>query len=169
MAKLLKHLSVLPTLNRVFSIVDAHHDHSSGASCWFRSGDGCLMNPQILNGVDKVLITSANEIEYFDGVFPLIQTGPGHFLVDERDLRVRPKLGHRPAVAVERRTDDEFAIVIAGDACRDTVETLGGLLHGFDENQQLMVRLVDHLSASASSIEKNRYKAHLYSINWNLN
>jgi len=55
--RLLRRLNVLPTSNKVFNYVDAHSDHSSGGSCWFRKGDGCLVNPQILSGVDKVLIT----------------------------------------------------------------------------------------------------------------
>ncbi len=80
--RFLQRLKILPTFNKVFSFVDAHPDHDSGGSCWFRSGDGCLMNPQILGGVDKVLISSASEIDYLDDVFPLIQT-------DFRQLEVR--------------------------------------------------------------------------------
>ena len=82
----LRRLGVIPTPNRIFSVLDAHPDHMSGGSCWFRVEDGCLMNPQILGGVEKVLLNSSNELQYVENVFPVIQIGPNHNLVDAGDL-----------------------------------------------------------------------------------
>jgi len=99
-------------------------------------------------------------------VFPLIQTGPGHFLVDRDDFPVRSKLGHRPAVAVERRANDEFAIVIAGDVCRDPRETMGGLLHGSDENQQLLIGLSITWQPQPILSKRAALEHIQYSTNW---
>jgi hypothetical protein len=38
----LRRLGVIPTQNKIFSVLDAHLDHESGGSCWFRSEDGLL-------------------------------------------------------------------------------------------------------------------------------
>ena len=147
----------MPTRNRIFSYLDAHPEHMSGGSCWFKMEDGCLMNPQILGGIKQVLITSANELQYVDNVFPLIQIGSTHQLVDERDLLVNGTLGVRPSVAVERRTDAEFALVFAGDIAKDSRETVGGFLHGFAENEQMVVKLIEHLAQSIDTPEKRSY------------
>jgi hypothetical protein len=118
------------------------------------------MNPQILQGVDKVLLNTSNEIRYLEDVFPLIQVGPTHILVDEGDNLVDPKLGHHPAVAVERRASNDFAVLIAGDVALDTKETVGGKVDGFSENQCLLERLIDHLSESIDSSERRTLKAY---------
>jgi hypothetical protein len=151
---LLRRLGVLPTLNRIFSEIDAHPDHVSGGSCWFRREDGCLMNPQILGGIDKVLISTTNELKYFEDVFPLIQIGPTHDIVDEGDNFVLGQFGQRPAVALERRTETEFAIIIGGDVAKDSRETVGGMLHGWTENEKFVRKIVSHLAASLDNREK---------------
>jgi hypothetical protein len=150
----LRRLGVIATQNRIFSDLDAHLDHMSGGSCWFRSEDGCLINPQILGGVDKILLTHANELQHFEDVFPVVQIGPSHYLVDERDLVLNRQLGYRSSVAVERRTETEFALVFAGDIARDTRQTFGGLLHGFAENEKVVTKVIDHLARSIDSEEK---------------
>jgi hypothetical protein len=149
-----RRLGVLPTRNRIFSRTDAHADHVSGSSCWFRKDDGCLMNPQILGGIDKVLISSANELEYFEDVFPIIQIGPTHEIVDEGDLFVPGRLGQRPSVALERRTETEFAVIIAGDVAKDCRQTVGGVLHGWTENERFVGKIINHLAASIDTWEK---------------
>lgn len=150
----LRRLGVIPTQNRIFSVLDAHLDHESGGSCWFRSEDGCLMNPEILGGVDKILLNSANELQHSENVFPVVQVGPSHNLVDQGDLFVDRQLGSRPSVAVERRTETEFALVFAGDIAKDTRQTFGGLVHGFAENEKVVTKVIDHLARSMDTEEK---------------
>ena len=41
----LRRLNVIPTHNKIFSQLDAHPDHESGTSCWFKKEDGCFINP----------------------------------------------------------------------------------------------------------------------------
>jgi hypothetical protein len=112
------------------------------------------MNPEILGGVDKILLNSANELQYFENVFPVVQIGPSHNLVDLGDLFVDRQLGSRPSVAVERRTETEFALVFAGDIAKDTRQTIGGLLHGFAENEKAVTKVIDHLARSIDNEER---------------
>jgi hypothetical protein len=150
----LRRLGVIATQNRIVSELDAHLDHISGTSSWFRSEDGCLINPQILAGVNKILLTQANELQYVEDVFPVVQVGPLHELVDAGDYFVDRQLGVRPSVAVERRTDTEFALVFAGDIARDTRQTLGGLLHGFAENEKVVTKVINHLAQNMDTEDK---------------
>jgi len=160
LTRLLRHLELIPTVNKIFSDVDANNSHCSGSSIWLRHSDGCLMNPQVLRGIEKVLIASANELEYFDNAFPLIQVGDTHFLVDDEDNCVAQKIGHRATVAVERRTDTELAIIIAGDVARDKFETVGGIIDGITENREFITRIIEHLSASVGDEEKRMMDAY---------
>jgi hypothetical protein len=69
------------------------------------------------------------------------------------------QLGQRAAVALERRTEKEFAVIIAGDVAKDSRETLGGMSHGCTENRQFVSRMINHLAASIDSGEKRLHIA----------
>jgi hypothetical protein len=44
--------------------------------------------------------------------------------------------------------------VFAGDIAKDMRETVGGLLHGFSENERMVCRIIDHLARSIDTEEK---------------
>ncbi len=146
-----KRLEIIPTKYRVFSDTDAYEAHQSGSACWFRKSDGCFLNPEILKGIDKIALSTSNVIDYMGDVYPVVTISPMHFLVDERDLPVGRRLAERGAVAVERRTEKECALIVSGALASDPAETLGGMLPGIEENRKVVQQIVAHLSASISS------------------
>lgn len=151
LSKLLRRLEVLPTENRVFSDLDYLNAHQSGTSIWFRKSDKCFLNPIIFNQVSEVFLSNSNIIDYDGDTFPILETSPLQFLVDSGDLKVASPLGKKSCVAVMRQTQTEFALVFSGHFLNDTVETLGGALHGFDINFEVAKHILSLLGSKIPS------------------
>jgi hypothetical protein len=145
---------VLSTNNRVYSDQDSYTGHSSPMSPWFRKADGCLLNPEIFTGIDSILMSSVNLLDYAGDTFPIVEAGPLHLFVDDRDYPSNGVLGQKNAVAVLRRTAIEFSIFLGGSALDAPTETFGGTLPGIEANPILPVRL---LQALHDATQGNRY------------
>ncbi|MBM2324207.1 MULTISPECIES: hypothetical protein [Marivita] len=149
--RFLRRLEIIPSDRKVFSRIDSHLAHQSGGSVWFNKDDKSILNPQLFKGINRILISQVNTVDYVGDVFPIVQIGPTHFEVDSGDNLVNRPLGDRAAVAVERRTDSEFAIVICGEFSRDPVETLGGVVHGIDENEVAVRQILFQIDQAADA------------------
>ena len=143
--RILRDCEVLSTNNRVYSEQDSYEGHSSPMSPWFRKGDGCLLNPEIFTGIDSVLMSAVNLLDYSGDTFPIIEAGPLHLFVDAGDRPSKGILGRKNAAAVVRRTSTEFSIFLGGSALDSPTETFGGTLPGIDANRPLALRLLQTL------------------------
>jgi hypothetical protein len=151
---------VFSTNNRVYSEQDYYEGHSSPMSCWFRKSDGCLLNPELFTGIDRLLMSSTNLLAYDGDTFPIVEAGPLHLFVDAGDLPSRGVLGQKNAVAVLRRTATEFSIFLGGSALDAPTKTLGGILPGIEMNQNLALKVLKSLHEAAQG---NRYLNQAYS------
>ena len=158
--RIIRDCEVHSTNNRVYSEADFYRGHSSPMTSWFRKSDGCLLNPELFSGIDRLLMSSTNLLEYGGDTFPIVEAGPLHLFVDAGDIQSKGVLGRKNAVAVLRRTDTEFSIFLGGDALGAPKETVGGVLPGIEENQDLALRLLKALHEAA---EGNRHLNQAYS------
>jgi hypothetical protein len=150
---------VFSTNNRVFSEHDSYVGHSSPMSPWFRKADGCLLNPELFTGIESVLMSSVNLLDYAGDTFPIIEAGPLHLFVDDGDYPSEGVLGRKNAAGVLRRTATEFSIFLGGSALNAPRVTVGGPLPGIDANPVLATRL---LQALHEATQGNRYLNEAY-------
>jgi hypothetical protein len=158
--RIFRDCEVNSTNNRVYSELDFYRDHSSPMSSWFRKSDGCLLNPELFTGIDRLLMSGTNLLDYAGDTFPIVEAGPLHLFVDAGDLPSKGVLGRKNAVAVLRRTASEFSIFLGGNALDAPTETIGGVLPGIEENKTLALRL---LQALHEATQGNRYLNQAYS------
>jgi hypothetical protein len=126
---------------------------------WFRKSDGCLLNPELFTGIDSVLLSSVNLVDYAGDTFPIAEAGPLHRFVDDGDLPSKGVLGRKNAVAVLRRTATEFSIFLGGSAIEAPGQTLGGFLPGIEANRAFALRL---LQALHDATQGHRYLNQAY-------
>jgi hypothetical protein len=157
--RIFRDCEVLSTNNRVHTEHDSYRGHSSPMTPWFRKADGCLLNPELFTGIDKLLMSGVNLLDYAGDTFPIVEAGPLHLFTDAGDLPSKGVLGRKNAVAVLRRTATEFSIFLGGSALDAPKETLGGVLPGIDENRTLGLRL---LQALHDATQGNRYLNQAY-------
>jgi hypothetical protein len=151
-------LQILPTDHKIFNRLDSHSDNP-WYSAWFRRADRCFINPDILGNRHDVLISMANVLEYGDDVYPVVELGPLHFLVDRGDNIVERNLSDRPAVFLESRSLS-YALVVSGHLARDPFQTIGGeMTHGYDENESIVRNLITRITAKSDSRENRRENA----------
>jgi hypothetical protein len=114
---------------------------------FFQAGvDG---DPQLFNGVDKVVAYGNRLIAYDAGMFPIIEACRAlHFFADEGDLLHRGNLGQRNAVAVLQRHNGRcLVIVMTGEVLNDREQVLAGVLPGWLDNQRFADNVVDVVTA----------------------
>lgn len=155
---LFSQLQIIPTDHRIFSRLDSHSENPY-YSCWFRRVDRCFINPDVLGQKNDVLISLANVLEYGDDVYPVVELGPLHFLVDRGDNIVERNLSDRPAVVIESRSLS-YALVVSGHLARDPFEAIGGTItHGYDENETIVRNIIARISNMSDSRDNRREKA----------
>jgi hypothetical protein len=157
--RIFRDCDVVSTNNRVYSELDSYLGHSSPTSPWFRKADGCLLNPELFTGIDSILISSVNLLDYDGDTFPIVEAGPLHLFVDAGDLPSKGVLGRKNAVALLRRTTTEFSIFLGGNLLDAARETVGGLLPGITANPAVALRL---LQALHDATQGNRYLNQAY-------
>lgn len=161
--ELYKHIEVSLTPTKVFS-GDAHETDWSGASIWFRSGDGCFINSEILGGNDKVLLSQANLLGYDRGCYPLIEVGPLHQFVGAGDFFEPRPVGERCVVAIERQFKKQNGLVFSGNLALDRTELMGGWQSGFDENEKVVSAILNYLGKRAdTSVNRSQEAYRLFS------
>jgi hypothetical protein len=129
-----KLIGVQPTGKKVFT-ADSPTSVGGGASAFFRSGDNCFLNADILDATETILINQPNILSYERGAYPVVEVGPLHYLVDSGDLLTDLEIGSRPAVFVEVRNGNMKGFVIGGSFLRDGYESIGGYLPGIEQNE----------------------------------
>lgn len=146
LTRILKNFEVYPSTVRVGSESHAAETHSSAYVCWFTKGDGCLNNPSLFTGIERVIMDGPNLLDYDGDAFPIIEASLLHIKVDAGDLLAEDVPGRRPACATIRQVADELQIVLGGAMLNDPRRTMGGLVPGFDENEvfaRRLLRLID--------------------------
>jgi hypothetical protein len=134
-------IGVKPTQYRVFTD-DAASGVGGGAIGFFRSGDNCFLNADVLGECDSIVLGQANILDADRGAFPVVETGPLHVLVDHRDLLAPLAVGLRPAVFVEVKRDKMSGYVIGGRFFSDAYEAVGGMVPGIELNRPVVMALL---------------------------
>jgi hypothetical protein len=139
--RLFKTIGVTPTPYRVFTD-DSPSDVGGGAIGSFRSGDNCFLNADVLGDSDTIVLGFVNIISFERGVFPVVETGPLHYLVGQGDLHASLDIGLRPAVFVEVRREEMSGYVIGGRFFSDSYEAVGGPVPGIELNRPAVMSLL---------------------------
>ena len=84
--RLFRHCDVMPTEHRVFSEAHGFEGHMSPMNCWFTKGDGCFLYPEFFTGIDRVLLSGANLLDYDGDTFPIILASELHESTDAGDI-----------------------------------------------------------------------------------
>lgn len=155
-----RHIGVVPTPIKVFS-KDMHEGDWSGAQSWFRAGDGCFLNADLLGGVSKILISRANLLSYDTDCFPAVEIGPLHELVDDGDYFVDRPIGERLVVAVERRSKNQKGLVLSGNLALDRRQLVGGWESGFEENEDMVYAILRYLANNANTAQRRSQRAYI--------
>jgi hypothetical protein len=75
-------MGVTPTPLQVFTN-DAGSSVGGGAVAFFRAGDNCFLNADVLGDSDAILLHQPNILGFGRGVYPVVETGPLHQLIDD--------------------------------------------------------------------------------------
>ena len=140
---LLKEFEVQPSTIRVGSDLHASQTHISPYCCWFTKGDGCLTNPNLFTGIERVLMSGTNLLDYDGEAFPIIEASPLHIKVCAGDLLTDDVPGRRPACATIRQLGKELQIILGGAMLNDPLPTVGSLMPGIDQNETFTLRLLE--------------------------
>lgn len=152
-------IGVTPTEMKVFTN-DTPSVVGGGAVAYFRAGDNCFLNADVLGASDCILLTQANILGYDNGVYPVVETGPLHRLIDAGDWNTSLEVGLRPAVFVEVRNAQMKGFVIGGSFLRDGYDAAGGYVPGI-ENNLMAVRAL--LTKATSWVSKRQtFESKLY-------
>jgi hypothetical protein len=151
--RLLRDFEVQPSDIRVGSerlIVETHpHPYVS----WFTKGDGCLSNPRLFTGIERVLMSDTNLLDYDGDAFPIIEASSLHYFVNRGDLKTTEIPGRRAACATIRQVANELQIILGGSVLSDPRQVMRGLTPGIDENKPFALRLLqlieDHVTQRA--------------------
>lgn len=138
---LFKTIGVTPTPYRVFT-EDSPSEVGGGAVGSFRSGDNCFLNADVLGESDSIVLGFVNILAFERGVFPVVETGPLHYLVGQGDLHASLDIGLRPAVFVEVKRDGMSGYVIGGRFFSDSYEAAGGIVPGIELNRPAVMSLL---------------------------
>ncbi|MEQ9695935.1 hypothetical protein [Shimia sp. SDUM112013] len=157
--ELYKHIEVFPTPTKVFS-TDRHKDDWSDSSVWFRAGDSCFLNSELLGGREEALLSQANLLEYGRGCFPLIETGLLHYFVGPGDFLEQRPVGEKNVVAVERHFQKQNGLVFSGDFAQDRRRLSGGWQSGFDENEEMVRSVLKYIAKRADTAENRSQEAY---------
>jgi hypothetical protein len=138
---LLKTIGVAPTPYRVFTD-DSPSEVGGGAVASFRSGDNCFLNADVLGDSDSIALGFVNILAFERGVFPVVETGPLHYLVDSGDLPAWLDIGLRPAVFVEVKRDGMRGYAVGGRFFSDPFQAVGGTVPGLELNKHAVISLL---------------------------
>ncbi|XHC10700.1 hypothetical protein ABWH98_24760 [Labrenzia sp. ac12] len=139
---LFKSVGVMPTPVKVFTD-DSPTNVGGGAVAFFRAGDNCFLNADVLGETDELLLGQPNILNFERGVFPVVETGPLHELVDERDRFTKLQIDVRPAVFVEVRNAAMRGFFISGNLLRDGYDAIGGHVPGAEINKTAISALIE--------------------------
>lgn len=134
---------------KVASRIQEVQNNTSQLCCVFHSEDDDLIDPQLFDGVDKIVAYGNRLISYDPGVFPIVEACRAmHFFADEGDSRHRGNLGQRNAVAVRQsRSARCLMIVMTGKVLNDCERVMAGALPGWVDNQRFADNLIDLVTA----------------------
>jgi hypothetical protein len=121
---------------------------ASDLTCVFHSEDDDLIDPQLFDGVDKLVASGNRLIAYEPGVFPIIEACRAvHYFADDGDLIYRGNLGQRNAVAVVQRQNGRCLIIaMTGRILSDRAQVLAGINPGWEDNQKFANNLIDFVT-----------------------
>lgn len=161
MEDLLKSFGCNPTDTRVGSDYLATSTHSSPYVCEFNNEDNSLTDPELFDGVHKLVGHGAYLLDYEAGSFPIVEASSRHFLVDGKsDFFASGIPGRRNAVAIRRRRGRELQIVFSVNLLKEGYDSLGGYVAGIEENRQFAANLIDFIDKEARSKERDRADAY---------
>jgi hypothetical protein len=133
---------------RVATRVQQVEKNSSTFCCAFDSDDDSLLDPNLFEGVPRIIAYGNRLISYDPGVFPIIEASRTlHYFADRGDLIHRGNLGQRNAVAVIRRSAGRCIIAMTGDVLGDRAEVIAGTRPGWEDNGRFADNLIDFLGA----------------------
>jgi len=153
---------VMPTEYQVFSETLAFQERMSPMTSWFTKGDRCFLHPKFFTGIDRVLMSSVNLLDYDGDTFPIILPSELHAVTDAGDFRSPNMLSRRNSVAVMRHTDTGLAIIIGGSMLDAPQHTVGGELPGIAPNLTVarrMMQLLDNSIHNKTFFAKEAYGA----------
>lgn len=161
MEDLLRSFGCNPTDTKVGSELLATSSHSSPYVCEFNNEDNSLNDPELFDGVHKLVGHGAYLLDYEAGSFPIIEASPLHFLVDGKsDFFTSGIPGRRNAVAVRRRRGRELQILLSVSLLKEGYESPGGYVAGIQENREFAANLIDFIDKEARSKERDRADAY---------
>lgn len=133
---------------KVASRIQEVHTIASDLCCVFHSEDDDLIDPQLFDGVDKLVSAGNKLIAYEPGVFPIVEACRAvHFFVDQGDLIHQGNLGQRNAVAVvQRRNGRCLIIAITGRVLSDREQVMAGIVPGWEDNQRFAKNLISFVA-----------------------
>lgn len=152
-------IGVTPTAMKVFTN-DTPSDVGGGAVAYFRAGDNCFLNADVLGDSDSILLTQANILGFDNGVYPVVETGALHRLIDEGDWNTSLEVGLRPAVFVEVRKAQMKGFVIGGSFLRDGYDAMGGYVPGIESNLEAVRALL--IKATSWTSRAQTFESKLY-------
>jgi hypothetical protein len=157
--RIFRDCEVMSTARKVYSEKDFYP--GPWGTSWFRKSDGCLLNPELFTGIDSLLLSGVNLLDYDGDTYPIAVAGPLHDFVDYGDEFPQGVLGKKDTVAVLRRTPKEFSIFLGGDAISATAETTLGetIGDGIQANRTFALRL---LQALHDATQGHRYLNQAY-------
>lgn len=135
-------VGVQPTSVKVFTD-DSPTEIGGGAMAFFRSGDNCFLNADVLGEAHEILLRQPNILAFDRGVFPVAETGSLHYLVDEGDWETELDIGMRPAVFVEVKNANVKGFVVSGGLLRDAYQSISGSVPGAEYNLIAIKALID--------------------------
>jgi hypothetical protein len=146
---------------KVGSNLYATAEHQSPYVCEFNVADDCFNDPQLFEGIDRIVGSAAYLLDYEPASFPILEVSPLHFLVDGKsDFFTSGVPGRRNALATRKRTGLGTQIILSVDVLRNGYESLGGHVAGVNQNQLFAARLIDFLDNESRVPNRNRDDAY---------
>jgi hypothetical protein len=161
MEQLLRGFGCNPTDIKVGSEAYATPQHESSYVCEYNIEENCLNDPELCNGVSKVVGQNAYLLDYEAGSFPIIEASRLHYLVDAKsDLFTSGIPGRRNALGIRRRQGPELQIILSIDVLRNGFSSLGGYVAGIEENMEFAIRIIDFLDRAVRMPDSNQTAAY---------